>query len=180
LTHFADAEHGGFFFTADDHEALIYRPKIFTDDVIPSGNSIACLGLQRLGWLLGESRYLAFAEKTLMLAWPDIVKYPAAHASMFIALQEYLTPPEIIILRGTMSEMQPWKKALQEKFKPGRLVIAIDKDAVDLPPILAEKQPQESVIAYVCRGVECLTPIMNLSELQRGLLQQLPTSRSQI
>ncbi len=41
LDHFYDKEQGGFFYTADDHEKLIQRPKIFDDEALPSGNGIA-------------------------------------------------------------------------------------------------------------------------------------------
>ena len=41
LQHFADTAAGGFYFTSDDHEALIHRSKSFSDDAIPAGNGIA-------------------------------------------------------------------------------------------------------------------------------------------
>jgi len=37
LLHFADKAHGGFFFTADDHERLIARQKDLQDSSVPSG-----------------------------------------------------------------------------------------------------------------------------------------------
>ena len=54
LDRFADAEHGGFFATADDHEALIARRKDLEDAPIPSGASAAAFGLLRLAALTGE------------------------------------------------------------------------------------------------------------------------------
>ena len=41
LRHFEDRDAGGFFFTADDHEQLILRPKTFGDDATPAGNGVA-------------------------------------------------------------------------------------------------------------------------------------------
>ena len=58
LAHFEDAKLGGFFFTSDDHEALIHRSKSFSDDAIPAGNGIAARALIRAGYLLGETRWL--------------------------------------------------------------------------------------------------------------------------
>ncbi|HEX6260961.1 MAG TPA: thioredoxin domain-containing protein, partial [Woeseiaceae bacterium] len=55
LDHFYDTEAGGFWFTADDHEPLMHRPKPLADDSMPSGNGIAALALQRLGFVLGEA-----------------------------------------------------------------------------------------------------------------------------
>ena len=47
--HFADSQHGGFFYTADDHEPLIVRKKDLVDNAVPSGNGLAVTLLLRLG-----------------------------------------------------------------------------------------------------------------------------------
>src|SRR3954470_18540084 len=57
LDRFADPERGGFFSTANDHEALIVRRKELEDTPIPSGSSAAAFGLLRLARLTGEARY---------------------------------------------------------------------------------------------------------------------------
>ena len=54
LDHFVDPV-GGFFDTADDHEALITRPKDVQDNAIPSGGSMAASVLLRLAALTGEA-----------------------------------------------------------------------------------------------------------------------------
>ncbi len=166
LNQFADTEHGGFFFIANDHEPLIYRPKNFTDDVIPSGNSIACSSLLHLGYLLGETRYLHFVEQTLLSSWLDLTQYPSAHSSLLITLQEYLKPLEIIILRGQPVELSLWQDALQKNYAPGRMILAIEDNASQLPAAIAEKKSVGSTIAYICKGTQCLPPITSLAELQ--------------
>ena len=57
VARFADPERGGFFSTADDHEALVARRKDLEDAPIPSGASSAALGLLRLAALTGEHAY---------------------------------------------------------------------------------------------------------------------------
>ncbi|HVV68834.1 MAG TPA: thioredoxin domain-containing protein [Gammaproteobacteria bacterium] len=166
LAHFVDSEHGGFFFTADDHEPLIYRPKIYTDDVTPAGNSVACQVLQRLGWLLAEPRYLNAAEQILLSAWQDLTDYPAAHSSLLIALQEYINPAEMIILCGKTTDIAAWRYKLLQKYNPARIILAIPDDAKALPAAIAEKIPEQGVIAYRCKGSQCLSPISNFSELE--------------
>ncbi len=37
MDRFHDGAAGGFFFTADDHEQLIHRSKVFADDATPCG-----------------------------------------------------------------------------------------------------------------------------------------------
>ncbi|MGD9842003.1 MAG: thioredoxin domain-containing protein, partial [Steroidobacteraceae bacterium] len=80
LKHFADTQRGGFYFTADDHETLIHRSRTFSDEATPAGNAIAAQCLLRLGYLLGEPRYLAAAEQTLRADWIALQDHPAAHA----------------------------------------------------------------------------------------------------
>ena len=54
IDEFADAEHGGFFFTGNRHEALIARQKDVHDNATPSGNGMAATALIRLGALTGR------------------------------------------------------------------------------------------------------------------------------
>jgi uncharacterized protein YyaL (SSP411 family) len=165
LEHFADPAAGGFFFTSDDHEQLIHRPKSFGDDATPSGNGIAALVLQRLGYLLGEPRYLAAAERTLRAAWPALEKHPLSHATLVNALEELLQPPEIVILRGEPAAIEGWQRELAQIYAPRRLVLAIPSDASALPGALADKTPRGAAVAYVCRGSTCSAPVESLEEL---------------
>jgi uncharacterized protein YyaL (SSP411 family) len=168
LLHFTDTAGGGFFFTADDHETLIHRSKSFPDEATPSGNGIAAFVLQRMGYLLGEPRYLQAAERVLRAAWLGIEKYSHAHTTLLNALEELLNPPETILLRGDKAEVTSWARDLAKLYAPRRMVLAIPGDATDLPPALAEKVPpaaSHGAIAYICKGSTCSTPISSLSGL---------------
>ena len=169
LRHFEDASAGGFFFTADDHEALISRPKSFSDEAIPAGNAIAARALLRLGYLLGEPRYLQAAERTLRAAWPALLKYPEAHASMLLALEDYLQPPQIVVLRGRASAIQPWHRQLNAVFAPRRWTLAVPAGAAGLPAAIASKPAADGPLAYVCRGTQCTAPISSLDALLEEL-----------
>ena len=169
LAHFADPAAGGFFFTADDHEALIHRSKSFGDDAIPAGNGIAALALLRMGHLLGESRYLEAAERTLRAGWLIVEKYPHAHVSLLNALEEVLNPPKIVILRGDPASLQTWQRELAKLYDPHRFVLAIPADAKDLPPRLVDKIAREATTAYVCKGSTCSAPIKSLGTLVQHL-----------
>jgi len=167
LLHFEDQQVGGFFFTADDHEALIGRPKSFGDEATPAGNAVAARALLRLGYLLGETRYLAAAERTLRAAWPAVEKYPEAHASMLLALEDYLHPPQIVLLRGPETDIEPWLSQLNRVFAPRRWTLAIPADARELPAALADKPAGAGATAYVCQGLSCSAPIDSLAALLR-------------
>ena len=46
-----------------------------------------------MGHLLGETRYLEAAERTLRAAWLAIKRFPHGHMSLLDALEEYLSRP---------------------------------------------------------------------------------------
>ena len=169
LRHFADAEAGGFYFTADDHEALIHRSKVFADDATPAGNGIAARVLLRMGHLLGEPRYLAAAERTLRAAWPALAQHPQAHVSLVTALEELLDPPEFVILRGEARTIEGWRVELARQYAPRRVVLAIAAQTPDLPPALADKTSRAAPVAYVCRGSSCAAPVDSLEALTEQL-----------
>jgi uncharacterized protein YyaL (SSP411 family) len=169
LEHFADAEHGGFFFTADDHEALIVRPKTFSDDATPAGNGVAARVLLRLGHLLGESRYLDAAEDTLRSARAAMERYPQGHGTLLMALEEFSDPPVILVLRGPPDELDLWRSEVDKLYDPHRMIVAVPAAAQDLPPALAGKPARDGTVAYVCRGMTCSAPVTSLGQLVRGL-----------
>jgi hypothetical protein len=162
LTRFEDPDAGGFFFTAHDHEVLIHRPKTGHDNATPAGNGVAAFALQRLGHLLGEGRYLDAAEKTLRLFWPQIRHSPTGLGSLLGVLEEALTPPDIIILRGPASPLRAAQRTLGAD--PLRLVLALPNGTGGLPAALA-KPESDHVNAWLCRGVTCSAPTANLTAL---------------
>jgi uncharacterized protein YyaL (SSP411 family) len=169
LDQFMDADQGGFFFTAEDHENLIHRPRPLADEATPAGNGIAALALARLGYLLGENRYLAAAERTLKMATGALQQMPHAHCALLNALEEYIDPPEIVIIRGDRQVISEWQVAASLVYAPRRLVFAIASDEQDLPAFMAAKTAGEKPLAYVCRGSTCSPPITSLSVLTAEL-----------
>ena len=162
---FADAQLGGFFFTSTDHEALIHRSKSFSDDAIPAGNGIAARVLIRAGYLLGETRWLDAGERTLRAAWLAINRFPHSHMRLLEALDEYLTPPESVIIRGPDAEK--WRDELNKLYAPHRLVFAIPADDAGLDAAIADKKAGACTRAYVCRGSTCSAPVATLDDLAR-------------
>jgi hypothetical protein len=157
LARFEDPR-GGFFFTADDHERLIHRPKPFADEAVPAGNAVAAVTLVALGHLLGEQRYLDAAERTVRAAWSGAEHHPEAHATLLAALDALLAPPEVIVVRGTPAELDRWRPTLDARHRPPRLAFAIPNDAV-LPGLLAQRAPRATAVAYVCEGMTCRAPL---------------------
>jgi hypothetical protein len=163
LERFEDADAGGFYFTSHDHEALIHRPKSGFDSAMPSGNGVAAVSLQRLGHLLGESRYLDAARRTVDCFWPQMQRQAGGFSVLLQALDEALTPPSIVILRGPETEVHDWQRRLAGVPVANSLVLGVPNAAGDLPDALTKPESQ-SVNAWVCRGVTCMAPIANFAE----------------
>jgi len=172
LAQFEDAEGGGFFFTARDHEALIHRPKPGYDNATPSGNAVAAWGLGRLAALTGEQRYAAAAERTLELFYPMMRDSPAGYGAMTIALDEHLQPPGVLVLRGRPEALAGWQAELAREFLPDTAVLAIADSMSGLPSALDKPARPEPVNAWLCRGVNCLLPISDLVDLRRTLKEK--------
>jgi uncharacterized protein YyaL (SSP411 family) len=169
LVQFQDNDAGGFFFTAHDHETLIQRTKPLSDDALPAGNGIAAWSLGRLGHLLGEERYLKASERTLRAAWTSIQQQPGAHNALLLALEEYLAPPTLVILRGGTSELDQWRTSLNTQYQPRVMCFSIPSGVEPLPGLLSAHKITAEVAAYVCYGHQCLPPIHTPAELDRIL-----------
>ncbi|MBS0487237.1 MAG: thioredoxin domain-containing protein [Proteobacteria bacterium] len=159
LERFEDGEHGGFFFTAHDHERLIKRPKPFTDEALPSGNGVAARALLRLGHLLGETRYLDAAVRTLRAAFSTMQQMPAACCATLRALNDFLHPRTHVVVRfGDAAEETAWRTALAQADSRRVDAYFVPRDAGKLPGILAAQTYAAGGLAWVCRGTQCLAP----------------------
>ena len=173
LDQFEDREHGGFYFTANDHESLIQRPKVTSDEATPAGNGIAAYALLRLGYLLSEPKYIEAAERTVEYASQQISTTPIAHASLLRSCEEINTPPATIIIRGNRNQIKEWRLACQQQFDPHRMTFAIPNDAKNLPKALINKcANSKQTLAYICQGMSCLAPVTTLTALNKELGNQ--------
>ena len=168
LTHFEDTENGGFFFTANDHETLVYRPRPLADDAMPSGNGVAIEALQTLAQLTADVRLQQAADRALRLAWSTLEQAPYAHVGLLEGLQRYLEPPEQLIVRGGEGpELETWRQAGNACYSPGRSLFAIPPDATGLPQGLADKPAKPGhTLVYRCRGGHCEPPLESAELLQ--------------
>jgi uncharacterized protein YyaL (SSP411 family) len=166
LEHFEDAEGGGFFFTAHDHEALIHRSKPGYDSATPSGNAVAAWALNRLGVLLEEPRYSRAAERTLALFWPGVQQMPMGFTRMLAVLAEHLTPPALVVVRGPLADLADWRLALGRMPEAMGLVLPNGLDAL---PDTLNKPEDKQARAWICQGQRCLAPIGSPLELTQSL-----------
>ena len=167
LEQFEDHQHGGFFFTANDHETLIQRPKSSADEATPSGNGVAAHSLLRLGYLLSDPRYIKAAEKTIEYASQAMSNSPMSHGALLTCWQAITTPLTSIILRGNASDMRAWQDYCQHNYNPHCMTFAIPSDSDGLPRALQNKfADQNKTLAYICKGASCQPPIEDFDALK--------------
>jgi len=170
LAHFEDPDKGGFYFTADDQQALIQRPRPLMDDALPSGNGTAALALNRLGHLWAEPRYSIAAERALDAAEGAVMSAPEAHGALLLAWDELRRGLELVIVRGERSAAIPLVRAAGRYFTPHRLIFQLPGDAA--PPAATAGQTSASgalAAAWVCADQRCLPPVYD----ERSLMDRL-------
>jgi len=168
LDDFEDSNYGGFYFTSHHHETLIQRLKIFSDDAIPSGNAIAALALNRLGYLSGEQNYINAAENCLKSAWSSINHHPVSHCALLNALSEQLNPPNILVIRSQPTDEEQWLSLTRQYYLPETLIYNIPVGQTTHAS-LSNKTAARQSIAYPCKGTTCFDSIKNPAELQAYL-----------
>ena len=161
LARFADPEHGGFFATADDHEALVARRKELEDAPIPSGASAAAFGLLRLAALTGEHRYEEAALGVLRLLHGVAPQHPAAFGHLLQALDFHLAAVKEVAIVGPGAE--PLERVVRGAFRPHLVLAGGPADGV---PLLEGREPVDGrAAAYVCERFACRRPVTEPGEL---------------
>nr|XP_061812118.1 uncharacterized protein YyaL-like [Nerophis lumbriciformis] len=84
---FWDDEHGGYFYTSDDHESLMARAKRTTDGAVPSGNSVTAGNLVYLAKALNKPAYLDQARRTILSASPLLDQLPSEAPRLLISVR---------------------------------------------------------------------------------------------
>ena len=90
LARFADAEGGGFFYTASDHEPLIARKKDILDTPVPSSTGLAATTFLRLARLTGRDDYRRAVEETLAVSIDWMERAPLGVGQLLLTLESWL------------------------------------------------------------------------------------------
>ncbi len=172
LARFLDREHGGFFSTADDHEALVTRRKDLEDAPMPAGASAAALGLLRLSALTGDARYADAAAGQLALLSAIAPQHPAAFGHLLQAADLALRPVrQVAIVGPDPLEVAALVAVVRERRRPDVVLAVGDGDvegeAARTVPLLAGRPPVDGrATAYVCERFTCRAPVTRPEDLQ--------------
>jgi len=163
LAHFTDPA-GGFFDTADDHEALITRPKSLQDNAVPSGNSMAATVLLKLAALTGDARYVQAADRAMGQVTSYAHRHPTGFGQWLGALTFALGQTIEIALVGdpASEDLRALLGVVRSEYRPFS-VVALATDARQTTdsaiPLLADRVMREGrATAYVCRAFACRAP----------------------
>jgi uncharacterized protein len=168
VTRFADPA-GGWFDTADDHEALVARPKGLQDNALPSGGAMAALVLLRLAALTGEGHLRAVAEAAVASMAPLAASHPNGFAWWLVAADLAAYPiDEVAIVGGAGADPGPLLAVVRRRLRPGVVVAALPSGTGPEPavPLLRDRALVAGrATAYVCRGFACRAPATSAEAL---------------
>jgi hypothetical protein len=158
---FADDEHGGFFQTPADGEALVVRRKDFDDHPAPSGNSMLAYVLLRLARIYGDDELEQRAASVFGLVLRPLVHVPSSFGWLLVALDFQLSPRrELAIVGPPGSEVA---RAALTRWDPSAVVAFGPADGV---PLLEGKTLVDGKPAvYVCERFACQAPVTDPAEL---------------
>ncbi|MBZ0257416.1 thioredoxin domain-containing protein, partial [bacterium] len=174
---FWDDEHGAYFFTGNDHEALIARTKDPMDNAVPSGNSMAAAALVRLGAMTGDAVMREKAQQSLRVFVDGIRQYPSAFSQMLSGLDLLLAQPhEVVLAAGVNEELDAFQRTLFSRFLPNKVVLYSTPQTQAalkaLSPMTADKEAVgDKPTAYVCRDFTCQLPVKDAESLVQQLVE---------
>ncbi|HTE06612.1 MAG TPA: thioredoxin domain-containing protein, partial [Planctomycetota bacterium] len=104
---FADRERAGWYFTSDDHEQLITRPRDLFDGALPSSNGVMVEVLVRLADLTLDEGLRRSAERALAGMEPLMAASPSAFARALLALIRADGAPTVVLAGAPAHAGQP-------------------------------------------------------------------------
>ncbi|MCX6678436.1 MAG: thioredoxin domain-containing protein [Methanothrix sp.] len=161
MRHFWDKDQCGFFFSADDGDALLLRRKEYYDGAIPSGNSIALLCLLRLMHLSGQAE---LEEKAWDQArgFAEAGEQPLGHSMLLCSLDYALGPASEIALLGCCEDagIIEMLQALRSRYMPNKSVVLVCGEEIgEIAPFTKNlAQVDGKATAYVCTDHVCSLP----------------------
>jgi uncharacterized protein YyaL (SSP411 family) len=164
---------GGYFSTIQ-RDDLLFQMKDDTDNVTPSGNSIAVLNLFRLATVTGQGRFVERAQKTLIASAKILNSHPASLTSMLGAWAFNKDGGSQIVLVGPAgrNDTEELVQIAQRYRTSGSVLIRVDplvtqeKLATIAPELRAYSMSEGKATAYVCANFSCRQPTTDPRELK--------------
>ena len=163
-----DGDHGGYFLTAADAEALIVRTKSVHDSAVPSGNGTMLGVLIRLYLLTGAAEYRDRAD-ALHDAFSGEVNRNIFPLSTFLNSIDLLHDATQVVIVGDRrdDDTKALMRTVLDRSLPNRLLVTVspDEPLADPHPAAGKGQVDGRPAAYVCRGMTCAAPVTDAAGL---------------
>jgi len=179
MSHFRDADGGGFFFTDDRAERVLARAKDASDSATPSGNSVQLMHLLRLSVLLDRKDLAEEAERLIQTFSGQLARNPYRSERMLSAVDFYFRrPKEIAFVAAGAADLklEALVNTAWRSYVPNQVLAALftkNADAAALAkkiPLLAGKKLLKGKpAAYVCKNFACQAPTADPGELRKQI-----------
>ncbi|HWC92112.1 MAG TPA: thioredoxin domain-containing protein, partial [Pseudolabrys sp.] len=156
--HYADADSGGYYLTADDAGDLLLRPHSTADDATPNPNAVAAGNLVRLAALTGDHAWREKADRLLEGILAAQSRNLFGHVALLNALDLRLRAAEIVCVGADAERFA--QAALKLPYLT-RIVLRAASPA-DLPashPAQDKLKAAPGSAAFVCVGETCSLPV---------------------
>lgn len=168
LEDFEDRDHGGFFTTAADHEALIIRGREGADGATPSGNAVAASALARLAFHRDREDFRKAATNAIRAYGQQIGQVPRGFPKSLMVVDLLLRGPVELALVGSPADKGygQLRTAVNACFIPYRILAYRQELEAETPhPLLTGKTLVNGQAAlYVCKNFACQAPITDPQE----------------
>ncbi len=156
--HYANAENGGYFLTADDAAGLVVRPNSTSDDATPNPNALAAQNLIRLALFTGQHAWRDKADRLFEGMAASAGENLYAHLALLNALDLRLRGAEIVVAGED--------ERANELLAAARKLAFFDRVVLRASPALAPEHPAHDKVdvaaqsaAFICVGETCSLPV---------------------
>jgi uncharacterized protein YyaL (SSP411 family) len=161
---FWDDEASGVFTTGVDAEALVTRPKELMDNAVPSGNSLAAVGLLRLAALTGDDALRERAAAIVRLLGEPAGRVPMAFGNLLHAVELLALGTTEVVVTGDRPDLLA---EINRHWLP--LAVTAWGEPTGSPLWEGRDETGAAGRAYVCRGYVCGLPATDVDTLTTQL-----------
>jgi uncharacterized protein len=156
--HYADADTGGYFLSADDASDLLLRPHSTSDDATPNPNAVAAQNLVRLAVLAGSDTWRAKADRLIESILSAAERNLFGHVALLNALDLRLRAAEIV---ATGSKAGDFARIALRLPYLDRIVLraATGSDLPPSHPAHENLRVASGSAAFVCVEERCSLPV---------------------
>jgi uncharacterized protein len=168
--HYADADTGAYYLSADDANDLLLRPHSTQDDAVPNANSTESQNLVRLAVLTGDEQWRAKADRLIEGVLSSGGRNLFGHLGQLNALDMRLRAAEIVC---TGPDAERFAQAALKLPFLDRIVLRAAA-ASDLPashPAQEKLKATSGSAAFICVGERCSLPITDVGGIAPAVAQ---------